>query len=380
MFEFMIFMLEIVGILGGVVFAGVMIAIGCNKMDKKQEGQKASDQENSREKEYDDKCLKVYEIYLKDNYDIKNDDVNNIISKSHNIPINEIKDMYKRGKEVKQIREDEKKQAIILSKRENEEKIYQDEMQKTNLCGKNKYLDFLNTKLEGFNAIKAMYNMLSDAYVSGAVQARNPRQTDPYFFAGMANGLGGPAAAMMTANEIAAENAKAKRDGEIIAQNSMNEAAEMRKEAQKSNVIITNLKNMIDIVNNLLIDDDIDKSFNKMKITKTTYKVLDTKNIEVTINYEIDNIKILDKDGILDGSLYVYLLNSKNEAIAKGYYNAPNMEIERNEYVSYSNIGFKTKGSVKVVCIAEDFSSIKTDEDYQIKVKPINLWTIERIR
>ena len=159
----------------------------------------------------------------------------------------------------------------------------------------------------------------------------------------------------------------------------MNEAVKMKMEAQKSNDIITNIKNMIDIVNSLLIDDDVDKNFNKMKITKTTYKVLDTKNIEVTINYEIDNIKILDKDGILDGSLYLYLLNSKNEAIADGYYNTPNMEIERDKYVRCSNIGFKNKGSIKVVCIAKDFSSVNANEDYQIKVEPIKLWTIEKI-
>ena len=370
-------------IIGGIVsmFSTIKKYFENNNKIKKEQAleQKARAQENARAKEYDDKCLKVYEIYLKDNYDIKNDDVNNIISKSHNIPIDEIKSMYKRGKEVKQIREDEKTQAAILSKRESEEKIYQDEMQNSNLCGKDKYLDFLNTKLEGFNAVQSVYNMLGDAYVSGALQARNPRQTDPYFFAGMANGLGGPAAAMMTANEIAAENAKAKRDGEIIAQNSMNEAVKMKMEAQKSNDIITNIKNMIDIVNSLLIDDDVDKNFNKMKITKTTYKVLDTKNIEVTINYEIDNIKILDKDGILDGSLYLYLLNSKNEAIADGYYNTPNMEIERDKYVRCSNIGFKNKGSIKVVCIAKDFSSVNANEDYQIKVEPIKLWTIEKI-
>ena len=55
------------------------------------------------------------------------------------------------------------------------------------------------------------------------------------------------------------------------------------------------------------------------------------------------------------------------------------MEIERDKYVRCSNIGFKTKGSIKVVCIAENFSSIKANEDYQIKVEPINLWTIEKI-
>ena len=341
--------------------------------------QKAKEQENAKAKEYDDKCLKVYEIYLKDNYDINDDEVNNIISKSHNIPIDELKTLYNRGKEVKKIREDEKKKAELLAKRKKEKEKQQEEIKNSKLCGKDKYLDFLNTKLKGYNAVQSVYNMLGDAYVSGAVQARNPKQTDPYFFAGMANGLGGPAAAMMTANEIAAENAKAKRDGEIIAQNSMNKAVEMKKQAQKSNSIITNLKNMIDVVNSLLIDDDTDKNFKKMKITKTSYKVLDSKNVEVTINYETDDIKVLKKDGILDGSLNVYLLNSKNELVAEGYYNTPNMEVENDKYVTCSNIGFKTKGSIKVLCVSEKVSSIKSSEDYQIKVKPINIWTIEKI-
>lgn len=369
-------------VLGGMIsiFSSIKKYLENKKKAKEQEVEnKTTKIENAKVREYDENCVKVYEIYLKDNYDIKNEEVNRIISKSHNIPIEEIKSMYERGKEVAIIRENEKKLAEIMSKREKEDAVFRNEMQMSILSGKDKYLDFLNKKLEGYKAVQFTYNLLSDAYVSGAVQARNPQQTDPYFYAGIANGIGGPASAMMTASEIAAKNEKAKRDGEIIAQNSLNEAVKMSIEAQKSNDIISNLENMINSVNNSLIDDDTEKNFDKMKIIKTSYKILETKNIEVTINYELDTINILNKAGILDGSLYISVFNSKQEKIADGYYNTPNMDIEEDKYVIYSDIGFKSKGSLQTVCVSENYKEIDSNETYTIKVEPVNLWVMEKI-
>lgn len=351
-----------------------------NKKEKEQrEELKAKKREELKVREYDDECIRVYELYEKNNYDINNDEVNRIISASHNIPLEHIKSMYKRGKEAEIIRENEAILRKIEFQRKKETTLFEQEKQNINLIGKEKYLDFLNKKLNAHKAIQFAYDALGDAYISGSVEAKNVKQTDPYFFAGIANGIGGRTASLMTANEIINENENKKIEGAIISQNSMNEAVKMKEESLKSNDVIKNLNYMINIINNSLIDNDTSNNFEKMIITKKLYKVLNTNNIEVVINYELGDISVLDRIGIMDGSLDIRVLNSKNEEVAQGYYNAPNILLENEKYVDCSNVGFKPKGSIKVLCISKNYNDVNPNEEYKIIVKPVNLWIIENI-
>ena len=195
----------------------------------------------------------------------------------------------------------------------------------------------------------------------------------------MANGTLGPTGALMTANDIMNENEKKKIKGEIISQNSMNEAVKMKKESLKSIDVIKSLTYMISIINNSLIDNNTSNNFEKMIITKKLYKVLDTNNIEVIINYELGEISVLDRDGLMDGTLYISVRNSKNEEVAQGYYNAPNISLEDENDVDCSNVGFKPKGTIKVLCVSKNYNDVNPDDEYKIIVKPVNLWIIENI-
>lgn len=107
--------------------------------------------------------------------------------------------------------------------------------------------------------------------------------------------------------------------------------------------------------------------------------MLDTNNIEVVINYELSDISVLDRMGIMDGNLDIRVLNSKNEEIAQGFYNTPNISLENEKYVDCSNVGFKSKGSIKVLCISKNYDDVNPNEEYKIIVKPVNLWIIENI-
>ena len=90
-------------------------------------------------------------------------------------------------------------------------------------------------------------------------------------------------------------------------------------------------------------------------------------------------IEILNKEGILDGRLYISVYDSKKEKIAEGYYNTPNMEIEYDKYVDCLDIGFESEGTIKTICILKDNKEIDLNETYTIKIEPVNLWIIEYI-
>lgn len=92
------------------------------KEKEKEEELKAKKREKIKAREYDDECIRVYELYEDGNYDINNEEVNRIISSSHNIPVEQIKSMYKRGKEAKIIRKKEIMQMRIEVRRKK--KIY----------------------------------------------------------------------------------------------------------------------------------------------------------------------------------------------------------------------------------------------------------------
>lgn len=244
-----------------------------NKKEKEQrEELKAKRREELKAREYDDECIRVYELYERNNYDVNNDEVNRIVSASHNIPLEQIKSMYKRGKEAEIIRKNEAILRKIEFQRKKENDLFEQEKQNINLIGKEKYLDFLNKKLNAHKAIQFAYDALGDAYISGSVEAKNVNQTDPYFFAGIANGIGGRTASLMTANEIINENEKKKIEGLIISQNSMDEAVKMKTESLKSNDVIKNLNYTINVINNSLIDNDTNNNFKKMIITKSFIK------------------------------------------------------------------------------------------------------------
>ena len=159
-------------------------------------------------REYNNRCKKIYNKYKKDGYDLNDDFTNEIISRSYNITNEELVKLYNNGKKILEEEKLLEFKRKLEEQRTKELEINKKDEEETNLYGKDKYLKFLNERLEGFNAIKQFSRIMGESYISGSVQARNVKQVDPYIFGGMANGIAGSAAGLMTASKIQADNEK----------------------------------------------------------------------------------------------------------------------------------------------------------------------------
>lgn len=370
---------------GSAVFfwlAIICLVIGVYSIFKKEQTKIIIEENLKKEKteeeiriknEFDDKSKKIYAKYIKEGYEIENDSISEIICKSYNITKEELISLYNRGKEI----EESKQQQIINNKKEGQLEIFNAEKEKTKIFGKNKYLNLLNERYEGYEAIQKLSKIMSSSYISGAHQAQNVRETDPYIFGGIADGIAGPAAGLMTASRIQKENERRKAEGKIIAENSLKSATRWSKEASKAGSVKVNLKKMIDNINEALIIDELEELKDKIKFKNTKYKILDTKNFEISTEYLLSDLNILNKEALLDGSFKISVIDKDNTVVATGYYNAGNVDVDESANVITSNMGLNIDDSFEIICISNDYKKIDLKEEYQIKIEPINLWLIE---
>lgn len=329
-------------------------------------------------KQYDEKCKKIYNKYINEGYDINDDMTNEIIGKSYDIPKEELIKLYYNGEKV--IKEEK---IIALNKkmtdlRTKELEISNKDKEESTFYGKNKYLRVLNERLEGVNAIKELSRIMSNSYVSGAVQARNVRQSDPYILGGMAEGIAGPGAGIMTASRVQAENERRKLEGEITAQNSLKSATRWAGEEKKAGRMALGLERIIGCINEALIIDDINQLQDKIKFTNIDYKILETNNFNVSVEYVLEDLKILNKDGLLDGSFKVDVLDESENVVATGYYNGGNVEINDDNSVYTFNMGLNNGEKFSVICIANDSDNINSQNKYHVELEPIHLWILEK--
>ena len=111
-----------------------------------------------------------------------------------------------------------------------------------------------------------------------------------------------------------------------------------------------------------------------LKFADVKCTVLESGNIEVsgkvTINKEL---KILDSEAILDGSLKVIVYNQDDKEVAHGYYSAPGFD-----ETDLDKIGFDKVESFNVLCKADDYEEIDLDGEYYCEIQANRLWVIER--
>lgn len=327
----------------------------------------------SKEKqEYDKKSLKILKKYQKEKYDINDDETNEIICRSYNITKKELLELYNRGLEIIE----EEKNAEMYSKRQEEILMFEEEKAKTNIYGKEKYLSVLKPRLEAMETIQKMSSIMSESYISGAEQAKNVKEKDPYFWGGMANGLAGPAIGLMEASRIQTENEKRKAEAKIVSQNSLDSAKRWANEASKARRTTVSLRRMIELINDALYIDDINKIKDNIEFKSVKYEITDANNFIVIANCELSNLKILNKPALVDGILKIKILDNDDKLIAVGYYSPDNIEVTESADVYIEELGFKNK--FKSMCITENGVKVSKEKKYHIDIEPIKLWMIEK--
>lgn len=138
---------------------------------------------------------------------------------------------------------------------------------------------------------------------------------------------------------------------------------------------IADKEKLIELIDEKLFDkDNQDKKFKLLKFDNVKCTVLQSGNIEVSGNVRINKeLKILDADAILDGSLKVVVYDSNDKEVAHGYYSAPGFD-----ETDLEKIGFDKVDSFNVLCKANDYEEISAEENYYCEIQANQLWVIER--
>lgn len=87
---------------------------------------------------------------------------------------------------------------------------------------------------------------------------------------------------------------------------------------------------------------------------------------------------ILNKDGVLDGSFKVNVLDEFENIVATGYYNADNIDMTEDNKVYTFNMGFNNKNKFNVICISNNYNNVNLQEKYHVVIEPVHMWMIEK--
>jgi len=346
------------------------------KMKKFMDENRAKNEKKALEEAYAVNSKEIYKYYKKNNYNINDEETNVVIAGTKNVSVDELIKMYNYGNELI-LKEKEEQETIRLKEiREKEEGKINKSKQEILLIGKDKYLSVLNDRIEGLDAMQKLANIMSDSYTSGARQATNTKKSDPYILGGMAQGIAGPAAGIMIASQVERENREREARGKEIAAASMENAKEWRMKAHEYSSPLYYLKSVRDKFDAALIVKDIEKAKSKISISDVEYEILQSKNFLVKFILKTEDVKLLDKDALIDGSIKVNVLDEDNNLVSEGYYSAKNISINNNQEIDMS-YGFDGLNFPRVYCKTLDYSNVKENSKYRVEIEYINLWIVE---
>lgn len=138
---------------------------------------------------------------------------------------------------------------------------------------------------------------------------------------------------------------------------------------------IADKKKIIDSIDEKLFDkDNQDKKFRLLKFSDVKCTVLESGNIEVSGNVTLNKeLKILEAEAILDGSLKVIVYDQDDKEVAHGYYSAPGFD-----ETDLAKIGFDKVEYFNVLCKANNCDEISSDKGYYCEIQANKLWIIEK--
>ena len=96
----------------------------------------------------------------------------------------------------------------------------------------------------------------------------------------------------------------------------------------------------------------------------------------------LNDVTIVGKKGILDGSLKIDVVDSAGNVVAMGYYLAPGFgDFDKLSNQSEPDKGFGCENGtirrIDIICIVTGNQTINSAEGLQCRINPEKMWTIE---
>lgn len=289
---------------------------------------------------------------------------------------NEAAEYYGRGKELAG-KEDI---AIYNKNRQNEIdrafKSYND----AQIIGKDKYLQSFYRELNDINRQKGVNQALQ--ILNDGKKALRPTYHDPAIAGGLMDGLFGTGAGIYTAmnaqnSNIESQIAHQQRQLECAVRDS-----EIRREQGRLSIEEDKLMRKYkyrEIVDKLVDYSNPEVKFKMLDFSKLKCEVTDYKNIVVTGEVKLKcQLKILNSDAALDGSLLIRVFNSKKEQIGVGYYCAGGFGETNLKTVGFNDtLEHHNSRKINTMCYIENTSLVDKNETYSAQAEPYHLWLIE---
>lgn len=301
-----------------------------------------------------------------------------------NKDINVLKDRYNRGKLLSSEQDDrlatEREESARTEKLNAFKLASSDERSIARLKGKDKYLEPLRVRLKEAERDVESCRTIRQVYISSGGK---PVQHDSYALAGMAEGIAGPAAAIVAFNQTEAENRQAREDYQREC-----EKARARSNDFTSGLLASHLsglqhdafiiKKAIERIDGKMLVEDGSAGLNLFSkiafdgwdfdIDKTGPDGCSYLTLKV-VAQSTEDMRLLGWEARIDGSIRVTLSDGKtNETLGEVCLNAPGYGAE-----DLSGVGFSREGTMLTghCIVAQDVEEIKHFEE------PIHLWVIE---
>lgn len=266
-----------------------------------------------------------------------------------------------------------KKDKITKSKERMDYIIkYNIEKELANVIGYDKYLTSTIKEYETSMNMANAANMLGElAELKSNIKHI---KSDPAIFGGISNGIAGPVAGIMTANEIQRKNNESEINARINSERNQINAhkANVMSSIYNSEAYSKN-KEIKQIFEKICDIEHRDEYFKYLKCTTNYYEIIDKNIVKINVNIErIKDVILNDLNFILDGSLKInIILNDK--IIGDAYLNAPGYDD-----INLMLAGFNKVKEYEIIGVT-DIDISNCNDNLKFEFIPYNLWIIEHL-
>lgn len=372
-----------IGILG-LVGSVVQLIYGIKQNKEVKNGfirQREEAMRKAQSAQYDDLAQKLYKKCRENG--ITQDDVYNgtkafmLIAGCFSIQNrNEAAECYSRGKELAG-KEDI---AIYNKNRQNEINIAFESYNNAQIIGKDKYLQRFYKELNEINRQKGINQ--AQQILNDSIKLLRPTYHDPAIAGGLMDGLFGTGAGVYTAMNVQNSNVQSQmahqqRQLECAVKDSEIRQAQGRLRIEEDNLM--RKYKYRQIVDKLVDCSNPEVKFKMLDISKLKCEVTDYKNIVVTGEVKLKcQLKILNSDAALDGSLLIKVFNSKKEIVGVGYYCAGGFGETNLKTVGFNDtLENRNSRKINTMCYIENTNLVNKNETYSAIAEPYRLWLIE---
>lgn len=297
-----------------------------------------------------------------------------VVAKSFNINTSErARELYFIGKARCEAEEKEKAQQAFNECRTKEYEQYKKQKEDTALIERDKYTKLAREhKAKDIAMKKGFENRLSYA---SKMKLTSAKTRDWAFWGGVANGVGGGALGMATANDIQNSNAKEEEKAERI-----------REEGRKLwDLVWEEQRNYKDCytpyeqkkeeyINSRLLDNSDPEGKLSLLSIYCNIDITEGKNFLArgAVRSNSRYFNLLEKPCVLDGTLMINIKKPNGEILGTGYLSGPGIGD-----MDLSRVGFQDVVNFKSLCWVDNYNEIDPNVEYTYEFVPKNLWFIE---